>query len=350
MTLTGGAGQLMLAQARRLRTAGQPVQIACQRGYFRFFMRSGWPIKKLTNGQVVALNEQPNTVVVDHGMELPGADVVFVHNLHGEANLFLRLDELKERIAQEIDFFSQLSPDTLIVANSRMVKEGLVRHFRVPEDQIVVHYPGYRSDRFCADLADKYRAAGREALKLDADTPLAGFVTSGDLYKRGLDVFLDAAEQILTTVPDARFLIVGAKKLPEWAAEHRLFSSGIAIYRPRGARPQPWMAALDVFLYPARYEEFGIVISEARALGVPIVTSRRVGATECLPKEYGDWLLTAPEPDALASRTATLLRDPTMRNQLAAAGQREIKTLDHHHYADATMATILRRQPEVVPG
>ena len=76
----------------------------------------------------------------------------------------------------------------------------------------------------------------------------------------------------------------------------RSFARGVVRYRPKSRHPEPWFAALDLFLYPARFEEFGMVLAEAQAMGVPVLTSRRVGASECLPSAYAPWLLDGPEP------------------------------------------------------
>ena len=110
------------------------------------------------------------------------------------------------------------------------------------------------------------------------------------------------------------------------------------------------MAALDIFLYAARFEEFGMVISEAQALGIPIVTSRRVGAAECLPREYEQWLLDAPDSAELAAKTLALLGDEQARQSLTRAGLRSIRDFDQQHYMDATVATILCCEGAKEPG
>src|SRR5690606_181714 len=102
----------------------------------------------------------------------------------------------------------------------------------------------------------------------------------------GLDVFLDAAERIASGHSDVRFLVVGSRRMPESMRCHPLLASGKMTHRPKSTHPERWIAALDVFLYAAHFEEFGMVVSEAQAFEVPVLTSRHVGAAECLPTEY----------------------------------------------------------------
>ena len=129
-------------------------------------------------------------------------------------------------------------------------------------------------------------------------------MTSGDFAKRGLDLFLATAPRGSRSArPDARFLVVGSKELPERRARRmRSCARGVVLYRPKSRAPERWFAALDLFLYAARFEEFGMVVAEAQAMGVPVLTSRLVGASECLPDAYARWLLDGPEPAGMAAR------------------------------------------------
>ncbi len=90
-----------------------------------------------------------------------------------------------------------------------------------------------------------------------------------------------------------------------------------------------------------------MVISEAQALGIPVVTSRRVGAAECLPQEYAPWLLDVPDSAELAAKTLALLGDEQARQGLVRAGLRTVREFDQQHYMDATVATILAQNRRV---
>jgi len=74
---------------------------------------------------------------------------------------------------------------------------------------------------------------------------------------------------------------------------------------------------------------------------LPIVTSRRVGAAECLPSAYEPWLADRPLDDDLAERVLALLADPAARQQLSAAGIANAPAYDDRAYARASAATIL---------
>jgi glycosyltransferase involved in cell wall biosynthesis len=330
-----GAGQLLEMQWRALDAAGIPTLIACERGALKFWLRTGVCARRRSVAALERMRAQ-GAVLVDHGLCVPSAELVFVHNLATEAHRHLPRDSAADAERSEREFFHALDPAALVVANSKLVANALHEHFDLARERVAVLYPGYRRRRFSPQRAAELRGAARAALGIDVHAPFVGFVTSGDFLKRGLDLFLDSATRIAAARPDARFLVVGSKELPADARAHSLVRDGVLRFRPKSADPERWFAALDLFLYPARFEEFGMVIAEAQAMGVPVLTSRLVGASECLPGDYAQWLLDRPDPELLAARAVTLLADPQLRGRLAAAAAAAVVAFDDSAYADGT--------------
>lgn len=334
----------MHAQLIGLRAVGVHADVACERGALRFWARAHTRPRRLSVERVRRLAAAPDAVVADHGLCVPEARVVFVHNLATEAVRHLQREDWRKAALAEAAFFRELDGAATVVANSQLVARGLEAHFGIRAPRIVVHHPGFDAERFAAERTPALRAAARKELRLDDATPLVGLVTSGDFEKRGLRTFVAAAERIAAQRRDARFLVVGSKRLPDWAAGHPLATSGHLLYRPKGPRPELWMGALDVFLYPAQFEEFGLVVTEALSLSVPVIATRRVGATECLPADYATWILDAPEAAALADRVLALLESETLRRALGAAGAACTARLTRRAYVEATIATLLAQK------
>ena len=100
--------------------------------------------------------------------------------------------------------------------------------------------------------------------------------------------------------PDVRFLVVGSKELPADARracarrERRRAATGRRAAARSLGSPRSTCSST-----PARFEEFGMVVAEAQAMGVPVLTSRLVGASECLPARLR----------AVAARAARSRRD-----------------------------------------
>jgi hypothetical protein len=82
----------------------------------------------------------------------------------------------------------------------------------------------------------------------------------------------------------------------------------------------------------------------AMAMGLPVLTSRRVGAAECLPPEYAPWIGAAPEAEQLARQALTLLAEPALRAELTAAGLRGVQHMGARRYGDESAALILAQK------
>lgn len=343
LDVRSGAGQLVLMQLEGLEAAGEPTELGCARGAWRFRLRTGRRVRRLSSRSAGALTAR-GRLVVDHGSVVPGAQVAFVHNCFGEALRYLQRADWLERAEHEAAYFERLDSDAVVIANSELVKRALVARYAIAAERVDVQYPGYDVNRFRSGDTPALRSEARRALGLSADVPLVGFVTSGDFDKRGLDTMLGVAARMRAVRSDLHCLVVGSKRLPGTAAEHALSRSGHLHHRPKGARPELWMAALDVFVYPAVFEEFGMVVLEAMALGVPVLTSACVGAAECLPRAYAPWLLEHPEEAGLAVRALSLLDDESSHAVLANAGVARAATLTSADYAARTVASILAQK------
>jgi glycosyltransferase involved in cell wall biosynthesis len=76
----------------------------------------------------------------------------------------------------------------------------------------------------------------------------------------------------------------------------------------------------DALVFPSIYEGFGLPPLEAMACGVPVVTSNRAS----LPEVVGDAALLVEDPldpEEIAERVETLLRDPALRDVLVKKGR-----------------------------
>lgn len=210
-----------------------------------------------------------------------------------------------------------------LIANSRLSKDEVIGRFGVPQELISVIYPGHDPERFKGSDRGRLGPAMREKTGLKPGEQLVGLITSGDFAKRGVAQFLAALGRLPTGLKaKTRVLVVGRQSslgsYKRLAAEAGFGER--CVFLPPEREVERFYHALDIYVHPALFEEFGQSVQEAMACGVPVLTSRRVGASELFGPEAAAEILDSPEPEALAKALAGLLESPERRCKLSGAG------------------------------
>lgn len=207
-----------------------------------------------------------------------------------------------------------------------------VDHLIVPSAQMVEVLRGYGIATPHSILPtgidlDAFRggdgAAFRERHGIAADAPV--IVTVSRLaVEKNIAFLLDVAARLRPRFPALRFLIAGEG--PDGARLRRLASEkgldGCVRFFGNLDRQRELLDAYragDAFVFASPTETQGLVLIEAMALGVPIVSTAVMGTATVLQDTRG--ALIAPEQEAgFAECVARLLSDPDLRARLAAAG------------------------------
>ncbi len=168
--------------------------------------------------------------------------------------------------------------------------------------------------------------------------PVVGYI--GRLVpEKGVDLLADALAPL-----DASLLVVGEgparrdleRRVAAWPGSKAAFAGAVD-----HADIPDYLAFLDALVLPSRTtpawaEQFGHVLVEAMAAGVPIVGS----SSGAIPEVIGDAGLIFPEGDveALRRQLQTLLTDESLRKTLIDRGHERVRT----SYSNAVIATIQR--------
>ena len=145
-----------------------------------------------------------------------------------------------------------------------------------------------------------------------------------------------AAVNSTSTVGIASALATGGPPLEELA---ELDLAGLAGY-VSDAEKLALLTGASAFLYPSRYEGFGMPVLEAMACGTPVVTSN----VSSLPEVAGNAAVLV-DPDDLAAMTAgmsELLEDEDLRIRLAGMGLARAAAFTWERTARATAGALHR--------
>ena len=153
------------------------------------------------------------------------------------------------------------------------------------------------------------KAEARQSLRIPLDVPVV--VTVGRTPERqGLPTALDAFRRVRVFFPGARFIVVGSSP----PTEPGVLSLGV-VDEATKARA---LRAADVFLFPARYEGFGLAPREAMGYGLAAVVSSHV-PLDGIDREEAIRVVATDDPGDYASELAELLADPALRRDIGEA-------------------------------
>jgi UDP-glucose:(heptosyl)LPS alpha-1,3-glucosyltransferase len=208
-----------------------------------------------------------------------------------------------------------------IIVNSDFVRRHFHDYLGVPPSRVAVLHCAIDPDRFTATDRPARRAATRQLWDIEPNDTVALFVAMNYRLK-GLEPLLHAVSRI----PDRsrfRLAVIGR---PETAAFERLAKRlGITeCVRFLGFMPDPRNAyfAADLLVHPTFYDPCSLVVQEALACGLPVITSRHNGASELLDPPHDGLVIRDPHDSEELAGALTTWLDPSRRQAGARAALR----------------------------
>ncbi len=200
-----------------------------------------------------------------------------------------------------------------LIAISQRVAGEIRDHYGWRRPVSVIHH-GVESARFRPPHDAGERGACRERYRLPADAWIWLFV--GEAVK-GL---AEAIAQ-LPAFPEARLLAISRsdRRIHEALAAELGVADRLNFWGPEQDIALAYRAA-DVFVYPSRYDTFGMVVSEAMASGVPVVIGRDIGAAELIRNGENGFLVAPGDRVGLRESLQHLRSDRRLTERVSAAG------------------------------
>jgi UDP-glucose:(heptosyl)LPS alpha-1,3-glucosyltransferase len=219
-----------------------------------------------------------------------------------------------------------------VIAISELVRRNLA-HYYGRTRGVEVIYHGTDVARFHPDNHSRWRAAIRSSVGVNDQRFLALYV--GDLKKGAA-----AAVRAVARTPGVTLLVLSPTPPGPYRAEAE--REGVAnrvIFHPHSKQVEQFFAAADAFVFPTVYDPFGLVITEAMASGLPVVTSRAAGASELIAHGTDGLLTDRPwDADAIALHLAHLRDDAALRERMGAAARARVEPLTWDRTAERTLA------------
>jgi alpha-maltose-1-phosphate synthase len=213
---------------------------------------------------------------------------------------------------------------TRIVVASTFTQRSLIE-FGVPPERIVINPYG-------VDLAS---FAPKPAAR--RDRPLRFVFVGLAGARKGIPLLLDAWGALDTT--GAELWIVGhvAPRFRPLVSGHR----NVTIKGPAAhLQMESLLHECDVFVFPSYFEGFGLVLLEAMACGLPVISTDATAAPDLITDGVEGFVINAGDKAALMNRLELFLRDPTRAFPMGRAARKTAERFTWTAYGDRWAALV----------
>ena len=150
-------------------------------------------------------------------------------------------------------------------------------------------------------------------------------------YEKGNDLLLQVWKKVEKQMPDWQLDIYGNGHREPYLLQMRqleIDSSRCHLYEPINDVKKEYLNS-SVFVLPSRYEGFGLVLIEAMACGVPVVSfDCENGPRSIITNGADGFLIPTFDIDAFADKLLLLMRDENLRRQMGEKAQKSAAKYD----------------------
>jgi UDP-glucose:(heptosyl)LPS alpha-1,3-glucosyltransferase len=197
----------------------------------------------------------------------------------------------------------------LIVAISEMVKRDIIDHYRIPEGHIVVIYNGVNCEHF-HPRNRRYREEIRGRYGLKTEDFLLLFV-SHNFRLKGLRYLIQALPLVKKENAKVKLLVVGRDKSGPFRRLAKSLGCGEDVLFAGGVMDlERYYPSADLLIHPTFYDACSLVVLEALASGLPVITTRYNGAGGIISDAKEGFVLEDPREVEILAEKIVYLSDP----------------------------------------
>jgi glycosyltransferase involved in cell wall biosynthesis len=191
-------------------------------------------------------------------------------------------------------------------------RQACHRHGVMPERVQVAYIPTDVS-RFGTPVAAERLAFWRKRLGIPSDAPVAVWVGRPEQAFKDVPTLIQAFARVHREVPSARLVLVGeitSNKVP--AQLESLGLSGVVCLPGAVAHTElpAFYQLATAYVHSSYYEGLGLVMVEASAAGLPVISTDTDGAREIVVPGKTGRLVPVGDVDALARELVDMFRHP----------------------------------------
>lgn len=158
--------------------------------------------------------------------------------------------------------------------------------------------------------------------------------------RKGLSYLFAASRQLGAAV---ELTIIGQKPLEPCAILDRELAAVRWLPTCPHAQVLAEMAAHDVFVFPSLFEGFGLVLLEAMAMGLPVVTTEHTAGPDLIRDGVEGFIVPIRSSTAIAEKLELLCREPLRRADMSECARLRAREFSWKTYGE-TLATCVAQE------
>ena len=223
----------------------------------------------------------------------------------------------QEFAAVERELLAGPRPPVVLCLSEYVKRSVRAHHPALPDARLATLFNATDLARFNPAARPDAGRLLRERLGISSEKVVALMIAQ-DFARKGLSEAIAA----LARVADPRLVLLVVGK-PDPASYHRLAERlGVAervIFNGPTVDPHPFYRSADLFVLPTRHDPCSLVVLEALAMGVPVISTAQNGACEIMSDGTHGFVLPDPgNVDRLAAALREML-DPARRERMRQA-------------------------------
>ncbi|NLK50542.1 MAG: glycosyltransferase family 4 protein [Candidatus Cloacimonetes bacterium] len=212
-----------------------------------------------------------------------------------------------------------------VMAVSQYTAQMIVSRYRIDTGKIRIVHNAFTVEGDEEDLSVKKR------IFKDVMVLFLGRIT----IQKGPDYYLDVAERVLKTQPNARFIMAGtgdmARKLLRRSAQLKLKNRFLFTGFLNRKQVEQILRAADIYVLPSVSEPFGISPLEAMAFGITSIISKQSGVSEVVNHAFK---IDYWDVDLMADTINHLIENPQLRHKMGIDGMKEVNLIQWSEAAE----------------
>lgn len=212
-----------------------------------------------------------------------------------------------------------------IIAISDMIKNDIIKYHNIDPQKIKVVYNGVDLQRFTPDNRNKYRKVIRERLSLGEEFVI--LYVSNNFRLKGLFTLIKSLGELKKSLRNFKALIIGRGRDASYRKlARRLNCLENLIFLGHVNEIEKYYAASDLYVHPTFYDSCSLVVTEALASGLPVITTRYDGASGVIDNGIEGFVMEDPmDYEALAEKISLFFDDKFRKKVSIAAREKAEK-------------------------